>query len=107
VNGCPADNMLNSNLPSIWLTEEGLPQWVCISLQHMKEPDGEAVVVRSVGWHCWHQYTTNPRVVTVHVSTDGKKFKLWDTFTAGTLPAHDADADANYVVLMMIAFVRV
>ena len=76
--------MLNSNLPSIWLTEEGLPQWVCISLQHMKEPDGEAVVVRSVGWHCWHQYTTNPRVVTVHVSTDGKKFKLWDTFTAGT-----------------------
>ena len=48
----------------------------------MHEADGEPVIVRSVGWHCWHQYTTNPRVVTVHVSTDGKKFRLWDTFTA-------------------------
>eukprot|EP01035_Chromulina_nebulosa_P022732 gene22732-29431_t len=51
--------------------------------------------IRSIGWQCWHSYSTNPRTVKIHVSSDGKnnqresqdnkkrtKFRVWDTFEA-------------------------
>ena len=72
--------MLDPLLANIWLTEEGLPQWICITLGGISQ--SVDIVVRTVGWHCWHPYTTNPKKVTVHVSSDGSKFKLWDTFTS-------------------------
>ena len=27
--------------------------------------------IRSIGWQCWHSYSTNPRTVKIHVSSDG------------------------------------
>jgi hypothetical protein len=46
----------------------------------MKEVD--TIVIRTVGWYCWHPYSTNPRKVSVHVSTDGSHFRHWDTLSA-------------------------
>ena len=80
IEGCEAENVLNPKLNSIWLTEEGLPQWFCLSLSGIQNV--RDVVIRTVGWHCWHPYSTNPKVVTLHVSPDGSKFKRWDSFRA-------------------------
>lgn len=80
IKNCVAANVLNTDLSKLWLTEEGLPQWICISLSDLANKSD--VVIRTIGWQCWHPYTTNPRTVTVHVSSDGSKFKVWDTFTA-------------------------
>lgn len=87
IKGCEAENILEPNLPDIWLTEHTLPQWVCISLADVhqnvtRELQSNDLIIRTVGWHCWHPYTTNPKSITVHVSADGTKFKLWDTLTA-------------------------
>lgn len=78
--GCNANHVLDPHLSNIWLSEEGLPQWLCISLDGVNEK--RDLVIRSIGWHCWQPYTTNPREVTIHVSSDGAKFKIWDTFQA-------------------------
>ena len=78
LEGCSATHVLDPQLPNIWLSEEGLPQWLCISLDGVR--DKRDLVVRTIGWRCWHAYATNPREVTVHVSSDGAKFKIWDTF---------------------------
>ena len=80
LEGCDACHVLDPNLANIWLSEEGLPQWLCISLDGVR--DKRDLVIRTIGWHCWHPYTTNPKEVTVHVSSDGAKFKIWDTFYA-------------------------
>lgn len=80
LEGCDAAHILDPHLPNIWLSEEGLPQWLCISLDGIKEK--RDLVIRTIGWHCWHPYTTNPKEVTIHVSSDGAKFKIWDTFVA-------------------------
>lgn len=78
--GCSAHNVLNDNLSSIWLSEEGFPQWFCV---HIAETETlRNLVIRTIGWYCWHSYSTNPRKVVVHVSADGSKFKIWDTFIA-------------------------
>ena len=82
VADCEAQNVLESSMNSIWLTEEGIPQWFCLSLAQIQKT--RDIVIRTVGWHCWHPYTTNPHVVTVHVSSDGSKFKQWDTFQAAS-----------------------
>lgn len=80
LDGCHACHVLDPHLADIWLSEEGLPQWLCISLDGIK--DKRDLVIRTIGWHCWHPYTTNPKEVTIHVSSDGSKFKIWDTFHA-------------------------
>lgn len=76
--GCEGRNILEEDLSKIWLSDEGLPQWLCISLDGI--PDKAEVEIRTIGWHCWHAYSTNPREVRLHVSKDGTKFRLWDTF---------------------------
>jgi hypothetical protein len=80
IEGCEASNVLDSHLPHIWLSEEGVPQWLCISLGELE--DKRNICIRTVGWHCWNPYTTNPKQVTIHVSADGAKFKVWDTFNS-------------------------
>ena len=86
VHGCEASHVLTGPLQQLWLSEEGLPQWLCISLsaQAGRRSDGAEegdLCVRTVGWHCWHPYSSNPKEVTLHVSADGSKFKVWDTFS--------------------------
>lgn len=80
VPGCSAEHVLSEDLSKIWLSEEGIPQWLCISLQDLSNLS--SVEVRTVGWYCWHSYSTNPREVRLHVSRDGAKFRIWDTMTA-------------------------
>jgi len=55
----------------------GLPQWIAISLQDLKGND-EEIIIRTLGFECWHPYTTNPKSITIHVSHDGNQFKVWD-----------------------------
>jgi hypothetical protein len=87
IKGCSADNVLDDNISKIWLSEEGLPQWISLSLQtiEVSRQYQLPVVIRSIGWHVWHKYTTNPRTVKLHVSVDGLKFKLWDSLTSSHL----------------------
>ena len=49
------------------------------SLSFFLGPIG-GVTIRSVGWRCHGASSMNPRLVTLHVSADGVKFKLWDKF---------------------------
>ena len=77
VIGCEAINVLDARISKIWLTCEGLPQWLCLSLANV-HPEGQNIVIRTIGWHCWHPYTSNPKTILIHVSSDGSKFKLWD-----------------------------
>ena len=78
VPGCEAENILSNTISTIWLSDEGLPQWICLSLHQIMNIRN--IVLRSIGWYCWHSYSTNPKVVILHVSADGSKFKQWDTF---------------------------
>lgn len=80
VEECDADHVLDNSLNTIWLTKEGLPQWLCFSL--LDATQLQELQIKTVGWHCWHSYTTNPKSVTLHVSSDGSKFRRWDNFTA-------------------------
>jgi hypothetical protein len=77
---CEANNVLDNKMNTIWLSGEGLPQWLCLSLVNLHNVRN--IVLRTIGWHCWHPYSTNPKVVILHVSADGSKFKQWDTFYA-------------------------
>lgn len=51
IETCNASNVLDPHLPSIWLTEDGLPQWLCISLANVTLQKDK--VIRTIGWHCW------------------------------------------------------
>lgn len=77
VAGCEAGHILTDDLSQIWLSEDGIPQWICLSLFNI--PHQEDTAIRSIGWHCWHAYSTNPKEIRVHVSHDGIKFKIWDS----------------------------
>ena len=79
VEGCEAENVLNPRLSQLWLSQGASPQWLCISLGQLSAGN---VCIRTIGWHCWHPYSTNPMNVTIHISGDGSKFKVWDTFHA-------------------------
>ena len=73
-------NILDPRPAKLWLSSEGLPQWLSISLLGLKDIDRRSVCIRTIGWRCWHAYRTNPRKVTLHVSADGAKFRVWDKF---------------------------
>ena len=81
VSGCEAEHVLSPSLSSIWLSEDTLPQFLVISLKNTSASK-EDIIIRSVGWHCWHAYTTNPFKVSLSVSSNGKNFKPWDSFVA-------------------------
>lgn len=104
VEGCESENVLSPDLSKIWLSDPqcSLPQWLCISLKRVhkhayhrrdsgnsEDPKGafstptqdNAITIRTVGWHCWHPYGSNPRKVVLHVSSDGSRFRKWDTFS--------------------------
>ena len=82
---CDAANVLNTdNISSLWLSEEGIPQWLCISFTELALTNPN-LTIQTIGWYCWHAYTTNPREVTVHVSSDGSKFKVWDVLVSNDI----------------------
>ena len=76
--GCEPENVLLKDNQSLWLSHEGMPQYIVFDLTHAStlHPDGKIV---SFGWYCWHSYTTNPKKVQVSVSHDNKNFKIIGT----------------------------
>ena len=39
VSGCPATNVLDSRPDKLWLTEPGLPQWICLALDEVENAE--------------------------------------------------------------------
>lgn len=79
VEGCEATNVVDPQLPNIWLTDEKSPQWLCLSLNGNFE--GQKTTIRALGWHCWHAYTTNPKTVRIiasrHMTCDSYNLIDW------------------------------
>ena len=84
VSGCPATNVLDSRPDKLWLTEPGLPQWICLALDEVENAERD-LVIKTVGFEVMHPYGTNPKVVALHVSGDGSRFRLWDTLTVSDM----------------------
>ena len=88
VAGGLASSVLDANPDTAWFADTKLndrddggktrTHWLCVSLRGCKSD----TTIRTVGWHCAQAYSTNPREVFLHVSTDGITFKAWDRFVA-------------------------
>ena len=65
VEGCEACNVIDPLLSNIWLTDEKPTQWLCLSLNGNYE--GQKTTIRALGWHCWHPYSTNPKIVRINI----------------------------------------
>ncbi|KAL4471680.1 hypothetical protein ABPG74_008573 [Tetrahymena malaccensis] len=78
-NKCHPQNLLNSIRSNIWMSEEGLPQSVVVDLTNLQE---RPRYFKCVGFDCWHDYSTNPAVIEISVSTDGSNFVTWATLRA-------------------------
>ncbi|KAJ1427476.1 hypothetical protein B484DRAFT_397192 [Ochromonadaceae sp. CCMP2298] len=92
VAGCEAQNVLEDSPSTIWLSQKGSPQWFCISLQ---EPAKHRNLV----------------VVSMHVSSDGSKFKPWDSFVVsqqarGTFLQSCSPVDASLYPFMALEVVQ-
>lgn len=69
--GCDASNVLDQNPSKLWLTDPKarLPQHVVLALdqqqqqQRQRDSRRSVVLVKTLGWFCWHAYSTNPGVL--------------------------------------------
>ncbi|EGR27005.1 hypothetical protein IMG5_203170 [Ichthyophthirius multifiliis] len=71
---CIPQNLLNQHKNSIWLSEEGLPQSFILDLKNIQQ---RPRFFKSIGFYCWHDYSTNPAVIEISVSLEGTKFITW------------------------------
>ena len=56
-----------------------MPQFITISLEEVK---GNYAQIARIGFHCWHDYTTNPKTIEVEVAPSvGDKMVLWCRLT--------------------------
>lgn len=63
----------------IWNSGSGLPQFITISLEEVKVIYTQ---IARIGFHCWHDYTTNPKTIEVEVAPSaGDKMVLWCRLT--------------------------
>jgi hypothetical protein len=93
---CEASNILLDDDSKIWLTSEELPQWIVIDFRSVKARiHKNTAIIRTIGWNCWHSYSTNPRSVRIHVSADSKHYKVWDTFEADVDKKHQPKIGAQ------------
>lgn len=77
--GCGPENVLNDNDRQLWLSDIGLPQELIIDISALKSRPAE---LRGFGWYCWHGYSSNPSIVELFVSLDGRDYIPWGTFSA-------------------------
>ncbi|CAM9646446.1 unnamed protein product [Choristocarpus tenellus] len=89
--GCLAANVLDENPNHLWLSDptQGLPQHIVITLRPSSVALGlegvsceevkEDLEIRTMGWYCWHAYSTNPAHVNLYLSSDGISWTLWDS----------------------------
>ncbi|KAM3145479.1 hypothetical protein pb186bvf_002523 [Paramecium bursaria] len=73
---CSAENILLSERKNVWMSLAGLPQSITLDLTEMQE---RPRFIKCFGFDCWHDYTSNPSVIELWVSTDGENFITWIT----------------------------
>eukprot|EP00357_Protocruzia_adherens_P010935 CAMPEP_0114983230 /NCGR_PEP_ID=MMETSP0216-20121206/6578_1 /TAXON_ID=223996 /ORGANISM="Protocruzia adherens, Strain Boccale" /LENGTH=811 /DNA_ID=CAMNT_0002345177 /DNA_START=147 /DNA_END=2582 /DNA_ORIENTATION=- len=57
----------------------GMPQSFTVNITKMFK---RAQSFQCFGIYCWHAYSSNPKCLELHVSSDGSNFTLWGSFTA-------------------------
>ena len=100
-SGCPASNALVDAPERVWLSEPPTettttpthpstgtgsststgpsisyqPQSLTLDFNQLSSAQ-PSVVVNTAGVYCWHSYSSNPKVISVHASVDGDVFQL-------------------------------
>lgn len=72
---CDPQSLLSSD-KGVWVSSEGLPQYLTIDLSGLSYHPN----INFFGWYCWHSYSSNPSVIELQISSDGKTYKKWATF---------------------------
>ena len=75
--GCSANSLIN-NSKGVWVSNEGLPQHIIIDISKLHNRNH----CNFFGWYCWHNYSSNPSVIELMISTDYANYKNWSTFKA-------------------------
>lgn len=57
---------------SLWLSGEGLPQTLLVDISSLRQ---RPALLKSFGWLCWKAFNSNPAVVELAASADGKEFE--------------------------------
>ena len=73
--GQEASHVMTESLDEMWLSQEGMPQFLLLRLPPRAHP------LISFAWHCWNEFTTNPRRIEISISHDGVRFVPWDSVT--------------------------
>ena len=94
--GCPPSNTLVDAPERVWLSSPstdnaqsysstptkdnttGLsesPQSLTLDFEHLSSAQ-PSVAMHTAGVYCWHSYSSNPKVITVHASTNGEMFHV-------------------------------
>eukprot|EP01006_Ploeotia_vitrea_P027711 TRINITY_DN60484_c0_g1_i1.p1 TRINITY_DN60484_c0_g1~~TRINITY_DN60484_c0_g1_i1.p1 ORF type:complete len:691 (+),score=31.79 TRINITY_DN60484_c0_g1_i1:58-2130(+) len=71
-SNCTASNLLIDDTSKLWLAKEPPPQSITISIKTPHPPLGY------FGWHCWHNFTTNPKKVQVFSNTELSDDSTWE-----------------------------
>ena len=60
LSNCSAANLLLADRKALWMSQPGLPQTIIIDLTNMIE---RPKMIKCFGFDCWHDYSSNPRVI--------------------------------------------
>eukprot|EP00940_MAST-03C_sp_MAST-3C-sp2_P002051 g2051.t1 len=76
IPGCEVSNLLVRDPQQLWLSDLGIPQYLDIHFAVNGAISAQSeCCIRTLGWYCWHSYTTNPSRVVVKVSRNGTSFE--------------------------------
>lgn len=71
-------NILKPNDNSLWTTNQGLPQFVIVSLSDLNVNFRS---INEVKFLLWHDYDTNPKTIELWVAeSTGQEFVFWAEF---------------------------
>eukprot|EP00943_MAST-04B_sp_MAST-4B-sp1_P003778 g3778.t1 len=73
--GCEPENILLKDNQNLWLSHEGMPQYIVLDLTNAAALHPNKKIV-SCGWYCWHSYTTNPKKIQFSISKDNINFTV-------------------------------
>ena len=83
-----ASNIMNDDDHKMWLSSKRnskFPQTLIIDLKNAafkSKPQFQTLFFKSIGFRCWHAYTTNPSKIRILISSSDKmNFIAWQTFS--------------------------